>query len=478
MIDQSSLENYDINWSDVGHESNIITNLFDNFFGWVNDNLEGKYSTLDEQRKIMLKDNPDLDIKALDDGFQLEAERLNAIRQRQSRGFTIIDINPGLASGNDYPVTIPYEFLFDGTNFIPADNDSITKNFRSIPIDIAGNFVKIEYIYENNSQANAFNGVNTRPIAKTKYASVFKNFNIINGLPYPNTADLTTNYTSYDFDNYARNKVFIGFNDTISKPHLVTRSGDAFNTYFNSLVIHFNIGCPKIRITIGFNSDKTDGPTDAPINAQLHLMGSGRLFKDFDSPLIPFNFNSGDELTPYDIRGTTYFAAVATQIASKFLVINPTQITGSGTDDLGYSVLFLTNIEFNASRNNAIDLSIGFNLRVGPAVGPTNPNNIRVFSTYLRLNNGAASENGSAKHTLQTPIRVVIPSGQLLYLDIYYFGSAPSLFNVTYAISGYSLGMLRKVTDNAGGFDIFTSKYITDATFLTDFNRVEAIKDN
>lgn len=478
MIDQSSLENYDINWNDVGHESNIITNLFDNFFGWVNDNLEGKYSSIDEQRKIMLKENPDLDIKALDDGFQLEAERLNAIRQRQSRGFTIFDINPGLATSQNYPVTLPYEFLFDGTNFIPADDDSLTKNFRSIPIDIAGNFVKVEFIYENNSQANAFNGVNTRPAAKIKYEQAYKNFTIINGIPYPNPADLVTNYASYDFDNFARNKVFIGFNDTISKPHLVTRSGDSFSTYFSSLIIHFNVGCPKIRVTIGFNSEKHDGPTDAPINAQLHLLGSGRLFKDFDSPLVPFNITSGDNTTPYDVRGIAYFAAVATQVSSRILIGNPTQITNLGTSDLGYSVLFITALQFSALRNAAINLGVTFNLRVAPAVAPSNPNSIRVFSANLSLFNGAANETQEFNQSFQNPIRVIIPSGCVLWLDTYYYGSAPGLFSTKYSISGYSLGMLRKTPDGGGGYISLTSKFITDSTFLTDFNRIEAIKDN
>lgn len=471
MIDQSSLENYDINWSDVGHESNIITNLFDNFFGWVNDNLEGKYSTLDEQRKIMLKDNPDLDIKALDDGFQLEAERLNAIRQRQSRGFTIIDINPGLATAQNYPLSLPYEFLFDGTNFMPTANDSIAANFRTVPIDIAGNFVKIEYIYENNSNANDFNALtgHTRPAAVRKYAQSLLN---------PDTADLYTGYTSYDFDNAARNKVFIGFNDTISKPHIITRSGDAFNTYFNSLVLHFNIGCPKIRVTIGFNSEKVDGHSDAPINSKLHLMGAARLFKDFDSPLVPFNLTNGDLSSPYTILGYDYAAVAAQQSTSVRLIFNNSKFTNIGTDDLGYSVLFITNIDLAFAKDNVNRAFITVNLRVGPLSSPSGNTNVRVFSMSTSLYSSAGAEIKDYNFRPESPIRVVIPTNQSLWLDVYYQSNANTTVNLRYSVTGYSLGVLRKIINPLGTTTILTSKFITDSTFLTDFNRVEAIKDN
>ena len=78
----------------------------------------------------------------------------------------------------------------------------------------------------------------------------------------------------------------------------------------------------------------------------------------------------------------------------------------------------------------------------------------------------------------ESPIRVVIPTNQSLWLDVYYQSNANTTVNLRYSVTGYSLGVLRKIINPLGTTTILTSKFITDSTFLTDFNRVEAIKDN
>lgn len=476
--DFTPIKTYDNSWTGFGDFiSDKISKTFDLSFNWVNDSTQSRYVNIDTLREIMLKENPDLDIKELDDGFRLEAERLNAIQQNQSRGFNLIDINPGLLSNQEFPLAIPYEFLFDGSGFMPQSSGSIAANFRTINIPLQGNFVKIEFIYENNSSAN-INDTNAKPLANIKYQQALKNTSIVNGQVIYSEIDLTTGYTRYDFDNFARNKVYLGFEDVSQKPHLITKSGDTFNTYFNSLTITLNIGAPKIRITVGFNSSKVDGPSDAAINAQLELMGSARLFKEIDSPLVPFNIQQADIQTPYDPTAFNLFSTTALNLAILNIASNRGYNIAGGPISLGYSVLWITSLEFSASRLTSGTGYMQFNLFTAPAgIGPSAQDAFRVYGAKITLNNGASIENRTLNITLPKPIRVVIPNQHSLRLGIYYQSGVALTMAYSYAISGYAFGMINKT--NFGGFyDLSTSKFITDSTFLTDYNRIDAIRDN
>ena len=481
MFDVNETINYELDWSDMPNsegQSSALTNLFDNFFGWVNDSLESRYVTLDQQRREMLLANPDLDIKSLEDGFALEAERLNAIQQRSSRGFTIIDINPGLLTNQNYPVNLPYEFLFDGSNFIPDQDDSLTKNFRSVPIEIAGNFVKIEYIYENNTDANR-TPTNSRPKAQIKYQQALKNTATVNGQTIYSETNLTTGYLNYFFDNFSRSKVFIGFGDTSQKPHLVKRSGDFFKTYFNSLNITLNIGAPKIRITVGFNSEKFDGPSDAPMNSQLHMLGLGRLFNDSDSVMAPFNLQWGDQISSYStaVAGLPILSGGVVASTSYGLVYNKGYNLSGGLIGLGYSVLWISSLQFTSNRTTAANSFIQFNLTIGPTASPSAANTIRVYGAKLDMANGSTQQQIEHVINFTTPLRVVIPVDSYLALTMYHQSSVNTNLIATWSISGYSYGQLQKIESGAFA-SIFSTKYITDSTLLSDYNRIEVIKDN
>ena len=270
----------------VTDQQSALGVLFDNMFGWID--AGDRYVTIETQRDQMLVDSPDLDIRRLDAGYQLEAERLNAIQQQSSKGFQIIDINPGLLLSTENPLTLPYEFIFDGTNFLPDQNMNFVKNFRSVNIPIAGNFLKIEYIFEINTGANISYspieavGDPTRlvPQAQVKYSEAF-------GTSL-GEMDLITDQEYYTLDNFARNKVWLDFGPSTGKPHLIPTSGRIFKTYFNEVNVSLNIGAPKIRVTIGFNSEVYEASSSGAVNSRLALSGAGRLFNDIDQALSPF----------------------------------------------------------------------------------------------------------------------------------------------------------------------------------------------
>lgn len=475
--DIKPIEEYDTDWASF-EKKNLVSNIFDGFFGWVNDSIEGRFSTLDSQRKKMLLENPALKITNLNDGYQLEVDRLNAIQQQASKGFQIIDINPGLLDPLENTLNLDFEFLFSGTNFLPSQNNSIAENFRSVNVPIAGTFLKIEFIQEYNSTSNlhdfgTFGGnAVAGPYAPIKYQQALKG---------PFEVSLATGQTTYSFDNFARNKVYLDFGSGSGTPHLIPTSGRIFKTYFNEFNIHLNIGAPKIRITVGFNSEVIESDSNAAvINSRLSLTGSGRLMSDVDTVMSPFC------LTENDINTSTF--------QPQGLFVNPgstglTTITfplvvgggfffsqvGASYNSMGYTVLWINRLYFQANMSTNLTF-----IRVYLYTGVINPKRVHTFKLQSTT---AGTSVGQEKYCFEPcePIRVVIPSADSLFMDLNYSASAVpgASFYLTYQIDGYSYGeILRKPNANPAVRPfVYSSKWITDSTFISDYNRIECLKE-
>ena len=471
------IETYQTKW---GEEKNILSSLFDLSFNWINDVTESRYISLDQQRKNMLSENPDLNIKRLDDGFNLEVERLNAIQQQSSRGFEIVDINPGLLDSLDYPLTLPYEFIFDGTNFLNDINGSFVKNFRSVNIPIAGNFLKVEFLYENNSSGNVYYQAEPPsqsrlvPSAQIKYFESYGDQSL-------QEFDLVTNQDNYTFDQFARNKVFVNFGDDNGKPHLIGSNGKIFKTYFSEVNISLNIGAPKIRVTIGYNSEIYESTSQAaPINSQLHLTGAGRLFSDSDTVMSPFCLTQNNSVI--SSSANAYGVALGTTpIPASFtwgMIFNngysDSNVPAVPQNIFGYSVVFISRIFFQ-KRYAVPNVADVFNIYM--YVGSKNYPTIGGVSQAKSVHEfvmGKLEETYVAE--FKEPKRVVIPAGSALYCRLIYAGANTALnLNFTYSIDGYSYGELIQTTSGSDEL-IQTSKFLTDSTFLADFNRIRAVR--
>lgn len=475
------IESYDVNVT--ADQNSALGSLFDGLFGWIDDSLNSRYITIDKQREKMLLENPALDIRKMDDGYQLEADRLNAIQQQGSKGFQIVDINPGLLSSLENPLTLPYEFIFDGTNFLPDQNSNFVKNFRSVNIPIAGNFLKIEYIYEINTGANiSYSPINAVgipgrlvPSAEVKYNQAF-NTSLLE-------QDLVTGQEYFDFDNFARNKVWVDFGPSTGKPHLVPTSGRVFKTYFNEVNLSLNIGAPKVRVTIGFNSEVHDANNSGAINSRLATTGAGRIFNDIDTVLTPFclsdiEFEQGLVRPTY--RGIPVVGIGSPTTASYNILANFGYIpSGVGYDlgqSYGYSVIFITRIRMCFSFNTALASSeyLRANLTVESMYYPT----IGGQSQTKTIHNFKVSTINSNEYILQPsePIRVVIPASSAVFINLYQSIDAAKIGNMTYSIDGYSVGELVRLTLPNTYTLIATSKFLTDSTFLSDFNRIKSLQ--
>ena len=469
---QNSIHTYSSDWAELGSRPDFAQSLsfaLDASFEWINDAMAGRYSSIESQRSRMLEESPRLNIKNRNDGFDLEAERLLAIQQKNSRGFNIVDINPGLLDPIENIMSLPYEFIFDGTNFMPDINGSLSTQFRTVNIPIAGNFLKVEFINEVNSTSNSIIGQGIRPYAKRKYTAITGN-----------EQDLATGKRDYTFDNYARTKVYVNFNTVSEKPHIVMRSGDSFNTYFNEVNITLSVGAPKIRLTIGYNSEKQDGPTYGEFNSKLSMAGIGRLLRDSDTVLSQFSINEYDNYVALPVNPTGPNLTISNAISNSTfdLVWNRASLFTGTSDSLGYSVLWITGIRFMLSvlfaPTDIYTFAAKVTLIVDNQAG-TQPRRVHSFN----LRSGTDAINDLAKDEYSTsfiePICVVIPSEWKLKMVVSTSSSfaAAQTANYNFTIDGYSLGelLLMPIPDLPGLTYLMTSKYVTDATLLSYYNR-------
>lgn len=472
--DQNEVQTYQVEWTSYETKkgvSEILSGFLDTSFSWVNEVLSGRYETIESQRKAMLQADPSLQMTNRSDGYELEADRLLAIQQRNSRGFTIIDINPGLLTRQEFPLTLPYEFLFDGTNFMPDSNQSLISNFRTVNIPVQGNYVKVEYLWETNSRANLSNVSTPRPYASRKYTQITGN-----------EQNLSVGQQSYTMDNFARNKVFVNFSSVTEKPIIIKRNGESFKTWFNEVNVTLNMGAPKIRIIIGMNSEMQEGSAHDAINARMSLTGSARMLADSDTVLSPFSICEQDNFqtvfkTPgnvININGNT---------ATSFnLIQNLNAVQSAQLDYLGYAVLWITKIRFRVASNGptATTGALKVSLLV-TNVGASDVSRVHIFT--LTANNLTVISGGFVGETEYEfepaePIRVVIPSYSSLTMYIAGYTTALTTWEYSFEINGYSLGEIISlpVADLPGATYLVTSKYVTDSTFLSDFNRVSNIR--
>lgn len=477
MFDEQNeyLNNYEVTWIDF--TSTKVSNYLDFLFG-ISD-LERQNFTREFQ--IAGFAGNDKILKPDVSGYELEAEKLTTIQAYQSKGFQIFDITPGNLGLDNYSCSIRPSWLFDGVNFTPDHDAYLTTNFRSVDVSSPGNFLKIEFIGEINNFSNMLanerftsTSAQVRERANIKYQSVFDDS------PAPKGLDILRRNSTlgpipqdvYHYDNYARAVVWVSFNSTDQKPHIV-RDGDIFNTYFDTITIHCNVGAPKIRITIGNNSSIDSSSDDAEINSQLHLTGASRLIKKMDCVLQPFCITDATA-TGQLIQGRDFLTLPSgTRITRD--IVYPTGDYINGNQDyltLGYSVFWITKLRFRFTSSVVLNetnyITAKFIIISGiPGVDPYYYS--KIVTSMSPSINGKVSETIDLEFS--QPLRVVLPPQAGFILEIIGVNLPSTIVYVPiYEIYGYSLGGIIPLYNGVGVFtNLSTTKFVTDATFLDDF---------
>lgn len=372
---------------------------------------------------------------------ELEADQIEAIKQTNSKGFKIIDIDPNQL---DRPTFAPpysqelfyrmfgYEFSYEG-NMARVDNTGAvtpgqTSNayWRTVELDIPGNFLKIEFL--PSRMAEGF------PLFA---GDMEDTFTATGGVTNINVQNNTWGSKSPNSTGSKRN-VMLDFENPTETPILV-RDGDCYQTYFSKVLITFKQMNVRIRITIGTNSQIRSN-YEKPTNLSL-WSGEGFTRANQIHP-TPFS------ITDHQVNNSSYTGITVggSIVETALFMVDRTQ---AFTNNVGVGVLMVTGFSGLIWRAvNDFDGVYDFELMIGTVngVGTVTGLDKRVAGftcNFWRGSAGFGSSQLSSALSFPEPIRVCLKSGQALILRIVpLFRSNTIDVNAKFECKGYCFGSL------------------------------------
>lgn len=386
-----------------------------------------------------------------DTSHELEAEKINAIKQKTSKGYRILDINPNLLDRSDY-FCVYDDFvlrdLFGNENL----NESVSTKydnegspvpgqptqvpyFRTLQVPVEGTWLKVEFLpcrknFARNSDFNLETVLT--PTVEPQ-----------NTLEQNNTFDDVAPLSGEDI-------ILLEFENPQGKPHVV-RNGDVFRTYFTNLILTVKQNSPRIRVTVGFNSEIESTETRPET---LHIWkGHGIARESFLTPR-PFLI-SDREANSTSTKGV----AIAKTAGSQTNHVLVTNINGSfpglgGTFPLGLHIGWITGFRgiFYSESFGVGDL---YGLDADLMIAKVDPNLGTVTSVLEKvcslpfISQWTAGDSTVKENTyVGEPIRYQLRTGEALILRtsiIYGKVGAPDLW-LKFSVNGYAFGTMKSAS--------------------------------
>lgn len=266
---------------------------------------------------------------------QIAAEQIDAIKQTNSKGFRIIDIDPNQLTRSEYSCIYTQDILtniigqeiafengvyrFDNTG-AATSGSTVNPYWRTVNIGIPGNFLKIEILP-------------VRPHDAALVGSLVGGFNP--DYVKTNTEPQNTNQENFATQIASKRDILLDFETPTANP-VIVRDGDCFESTFTQIFLTFKQFMPRIRITIGYNS-KVISNNDQP--QSLAMWDGYGLSKEKHYHPSPFCQTEADVIGSYS--GIACGAATVTSLLmGNWLaadVSNPTR-----NINLGVGVLYIT----------------------------------------------------------------------------------------------------------------------------------------
>jgi len=402
-------------------------------------------TSFDPRARLLGGDTPKVEAPS-DDPYKRSYEEMLSIQQKGSRGFRTYDINPFGITIDEFPCQIQNNVLGDlfgfedgfVSNGFPTDSQT-APFWRTLPLEANGTWVKVEYLPTrlNDSLSRGFGsnlgiGPNIQPQ------------NLGPAIPDPPTA--------YDqLQPWPQGYVALGaqvllqFDDQAGAP-IIAKHGDIFKIPFNVLYVTFKQWSPRIRITVGYNTEM--GHNDDRMLMTRPAFSGGRGFLNNPSQhFVPFSISSSD------LVGTLNrtFIVGAADFGPYTMIQNPAPAALVATNPpnflaKGIGVLFITsvNVSFGvtAAGLNGVFI-LGLYIEESQVV-PAPDRRIRRICELQ--GNYQASGPVNVSKVFQEPVRVTLRSNQKLVVR----GYAPAGGTVGFSIDGYSYGVLAGALNPAG----------------------------
>ena len=403
--------------------------------------------------------------------FQLKADELNAIKALNSKGFQVFDLTPQKTLRSDsfcaYSENDLFQLLgpnqggnllqyFDASGSSGLNNPMIAPYWRTVFIPVIGTFLKVEYL---PIRVGKQSGIVSSNSSASNY-QLIEDFNDVQNTNESQSNQYNGNALSSD------RIILIDFNNPTSAP-IIAKPGDSFKTYFSGVYITFKQNSPRIRLTIGFNSE-IESDDDKPMNLSM-WKGQG-LFQQTSAP-IPFCITDHDMIEGVGgigltVGGGSGYTAFAPLIANPSVIVDPVTPSASYNMQSGSVVFWITNIEMSLRNPSGaqclytlfFETCILGTQSTGYITGLSPQKKVYAIPAYC----ANVTVQDSKSISFNDPVRVVLKKDEGFYLRIHAaFASAlQPLFNIT--VSGYSMGKFQDISRYTSG-----SSYA--ATLLTPF---------
>jgi len=374
------------------------------------------------------------------DPYERSYDEIQAIQQKQSKGFRTFDINPYSITIDEFPCVIQNRVLGELFGFedgyvtplgpYPTDTNS-APFWRTIPIEANGTFVKIEYLPTRVNSA-----FDVRPLVPS-VGPWIEPQNLGPAIPNPPTAYSNLNTFPQGYVSLS-GQVIMQFESPDSAP-LIVKHGDTFKGPFNTIYLTFKQWSPRIRITVGYNTE-TASLDERMLMTRPAFSGGRGLLNNPSYHHVPFSIASGDFSGAGDTSlyaypgGLVNFTLIKNQQPG--IAIYPANFTAGG---MGLS--WITSMDFSFHLAGGAGFYMILGLFVYDDTSPTRLRRLYQVNLY-----SGGTESAIRSVILPEPIRVNLRPNQSLIMRC----SSPNAGDFGFSINGYSYGNLVGLTNGAG----------------------------
>lgn len=373
---------------------------------------------------------------------KMRAEEIDAIKQLNSKGFRVFDIDPNQLTRTEYMCVydqvqiqrfVGVENQYEGgvsridNTGSPTANSTVNSYWRTVQFDIPGNFLRIEFLPARIAESNG--------------ASSFGLAGAING-NQTNITPQNTDVPTFVTSAAAKRVVLLDFENPSDAPFYVN-DGDSFKTSFSKVLITLKQMNVKIRVIIGYNSE-IRSEQQPPTN--LYLWKGEGFTKNSSSTPSPYC------ITDADVTTTTYEGVAMGATTQSFALAMPDPVVGTQLQNVGVSVLYInsfTGMAYQKVTTDAIfqcqwELFIANVDTVGTVLSMVK--RLAMFSQSHSMIGGANGVGFSTPNhgpNWNEPLRVCLKPGQALAIRLIpLYRSAAFTFYMKFEVSGYVMGRL------------------------------------
>lgn len=422
------------------------------------------------------------------DPYGLDLADAIAIKQRGTIGFNTVNITPRKLSLTAFPLALSKNKLYDivGSD---ADDAGLSKYvgveappayqpikfWRTVPLSIMGNFLKLEMLPTKINYAN--NGIDSGiSFVNAENPATFNENNT------GNTYDRTLIYSDNEKVFESSPVILVQF-ESLDAGIMVIKPGDVFKLPFTQVFITVKCGSPRFQLIYGYNSEIISDSQNRVMNSNP-AFGPGRAL--WDSPsrhCVPFCMGYGSVANAHSVFAdqSWYLVGAGDTYTDHYLMTNSSYNVG-GVDITpeieGVSHGWITSLGIRlvfTNSNVADRYEFYFCVRVvgrevsdvsNDRAGKSKP--LIMIPLLIYSTGGAVNE--SVEKSFSIPVRFTLRKGEMLLFSTHAILPAGRDAKVTWNMQGYTFGKLTRGGPVVGSYknNVLTMDCVTESAFPLD----------